>query len=82
MWGWIVRLFSSQYEPLGHPPPLSGACGPALDAPDMQRVRDIQHDADNVITGVRGWRDMRQRRPDLFIENMRDAWRGVDPHDC
>lgn len=82
MWGWVVKLFSSRYEPLEHPPALSGECHASISDPDLDRVHTIQHEADNVITGVRGRRDMRQRRPDLFIENMRDAWRGVDPHDC
>lgn len=76
MWGWVMRMFGSNYEPLERPAPLTGACGGSLDAPDMQPVRDIQHDADNVITGARGWQAVRRLRADAFNAGLRDAWKG------
>lgn len=80
MWGWIMRLFESHYDPLDRPPPLSGACDVSIDDPRMAPAREIQHDADNIIAGIRGQRDLARRRglPDPFIEGMRGAWHGEE----
>jgi hypothetical protein len=80
MWGWLMGLFASRYQPLERPAPLSGHCGMSLNNPDLREVRAIQHDADNVITHVRGRRDFARRygRPDPFTEGLHDAWRGPE----
>lgn len=76
-----MRLFSSRYEPLDPPAPLSGGCGASLSDPDLTHVRDVQHDADNILTSIKGHKQLAARRTaaDLFTESMRDAWRGPDP---
>lgn len=61
-WRWIVGLFSSQYEPIDRPPPLTHHCGETLDSPSLDSARTIQHEADNVLTGFRVRKQIEERQ--------------------
>ena len=78
MWEWIVRLFSSsQPEPLNRPKIDANTCGSTLDSPDMQQVREIQHDADNVISGIRGRRQIEDREARRRLLDIQSNPRGI-----
>lgn len=68
MRGWLMQWFHrAGPEPLDRPPPLeAGRSGD----PIPEHVRDIQHDADNVRTSVRGTHDLLARR---VRDALRDA---------